>query len=124
MAKQFDDRFHIFTPNEIIFDSNSESYLIDESHDGITDYSFSKPDFNFVQFRSNFVVRWEYRRGSELYLVWSQGNTPDASDDLYSLTQKFIRNALDYRRNIFYKMDVPVFKIDQGKLLFPVLASF
>ncbi|MFI5129883.1 MAG: DUF5916 domain-containing protein [Chitinophagales bacterium] len=103
MAKQFDDRFHIFTSNEISFDANSESYLIDETHDGITDYSFGKPDFNFVQFRSNFVVRWEYRRGSELYLVWSQGNTPDASDDLDSpLPTSLFENAFaGPGRNIF-----------------------
>jgi hypothetical protein len=30
-------------------------------------------DFNFKQFRSNFVMRWEYRPGSTLFLVWGQG---------------------------------------------------
>jgi hypothetical protein len=29
--------------------------------------------FNFQQFHSNVVFRWEYRRGSTLFLVWSQG---------------------------------------------------
>ena len=29
--------------------------------------------FNFKQFRSNVVLRWEYRPGSTLFLVWSQG---------------------------------------------------
>jgi hypothetical protein len=29
--------------------------------------------FNFTQFRSNLVFRWEYRPGSTLFLVWSQG---------------------------------------------------
>ena len=28
---------------------------------------------NFKQFRSNLVTRWEYRPGSVLFLVWSQG---------------------------------------------------
>ena len=37
------------------------------------DYSFTDPDFNFVQFRSNLVLRWEYIPGSEVFLVWSQG---------------------------------------------------
>jgi hypothetical protein len=45
------------------------------------DYRFDKPDFNFVQFRSNLVARWEYKAGSELYLVWSQGNTPNVGQD-------------------------------------------
>jgi len=38
-----------------------------------TDYGFYNPNFSTVQFRSNLVLRWEYRRGSELYFVWSQG---------------------------------------------------
>jgi len=29
--------------------------------------------FNFKQFRSNVVLRWEYHPGSTLYLVWAQG---------------------------------------------------
>ena len=30
-------------------------------------------DFNFKFFNSNLVVRWEYRPGSTLFLVWNQG---------------------------------------------------
>jgi hypothetical protein len=30
-------------------------------------------DFNFKQFNSNVVLRWEYRPGSALFLVWQQG---------------------------------------------------
>jgi len=29
--------------------------------------------FNFKQFRSNVVFRWEYRPGFALFVVWSQG---------------------------------------------------
>jgi len=36
------------------------------------------PDgFNFKQFNSNAVVRWEYRPGSTLFLVWQQGRLQD-----------------------------------------------
>ena len=38
--------------------------------------------FNFKQFQSNTVLRWEYRPGSALFFVWSQGRdtfTPEAS---------------------------------------------
>jgi hypothetical protein len=31
------------------------------------------PGFNVKQFRSNLVLRWEYRPGSALYAVWTQG---------------------------------------------------
>ncbi len=33
------------------------------------------PDFNFHQFRSNLVAKWEYRLGSFIYLVWSSDRT-------------------------------------------------
>jgi hypothetical protein len=32
----------------------------------------SNPDFNLLSFRSNAVLRWEWRPGSTLYLVWAQ----------------------------------------------------
>jgi hypothetical protein len=32
-------------------------------------------DFNYKQFRSNTVLRWEYRPGSTLFFVWTQGRT-------------------------------------------------
>src|SRR5204862_2788240 len=35
------------------------------------------PDFNSKSFRSNIVYRWEYRRGSTLYLVWNVTNSDD-----------------------------------------------
>lgn len=101
LAKKFDDRFIIFKSNQVSFINNE--YRIDENSDGVVDYSFSRPDFNFVQFRSNFIVRWEYRAGSEIYLVWSQGNTPDVAGDLDSpITKSLFENAFaEKARNIF-----------------------
>ena len=101
LAKKYDDRFHVFNSSQITF--INDEYFVDENTDGITDYSFNKPDFNFVQFRSNLVVRWEYRAGSELYLVWSQGNTPDAYADLDTpIFRSLFDNAFaEQSRNIF-----------------------
>ncbi|NII28441.1 carbohydrate binding family 9 domain-containing protein [Pseudoflavitalea sp. X16] len=102
LAKKYDDRFYVFKANEVNF--NNGQYQVDENADGTPDYSFSKPDFNFVQFRSNLVVRWEYKPGSELYLVWSQGNTPDAAADLdRPLGKSLFDHAFsnDRARNIF-----------------------
>jgi hypothetical protein len=75
-ADKFSDRFYIFG-NELSYSSANETYYIDESGDGISDYSFDNPNFNFKQFRSNFVIRWEYTPGSLIYMVWSQGVTED-----------------------------------------------
>ncbi len=37
--------------------------------------------FNFKQFRSNVVARWEYRPGSALFFVWQQGRTESGIDN-------------------------------------------
>lgn len=103
LNREFDDRFHVFSENEISFDAEEEEFLIDENMDGETDYSFGEPDFNFVQFRSNLVLRWEYRMGSEVYFVWSQNNNPDAFGDLNTpIAESLFDNLFDSQaRNIF-----------------------
>ena len=54
----------------------------DEYRDRYTAYTAQGDPggFNFKQFRSNTVVRWEYRPGSTLFLVWAQGRTEDGVD--------------------------------------------
>jgi hypothetical protein len=36
-------------------------------------YRFPDPDFSIGELRSNAVLRWEYRPGSTLFVVWSSG---------------------------------------------------
>lgn len=45
-----------------------------------TIWTISKPDFNFQEFRSNFVLRWEYKAGSTLYFVWSHNRSSYESE--------------------------------------------
>jgi hypothetical protein len=40
--------------------------------DGTTSFTLPNRDFNVQSFRSNLVLRWEWRPGSTLYLVWQQ----------------------------------------------------
>ena len=42
------------------------------------------PDFNDKSLRSNVVFRWEYRRGSTLYLVWNVSNSDDTRPGEFS----------------------------------------
>lgn len=80
LATSFDDRFVMFNNEQISL--NDGLYEVDENGDGTSDFSFFNPDFSFVQFRSNLVLRWEYIPGSELYLVWSQDiSTAGSLDD-------------------------------------------
>ena len=91
LAKQYDDRFIAFDPTQITLTNGR--YDVDENKDGNTDYSFGKPDFTFVQFRSNLILRWEYRPGSELYIVWATGNTPPVHDLSSPMFETLIDNA-------------------------------
>jgi hypothetical protein len=47
-------------------------YDVDLDGNGMRDLSFDNPDFNFGQFRSNMVIRWEYIPGSTVFLVWTR----------------------------------------------------
>lgn len=71
MADKYHDRFHVYTTDQLTWNTDGY-YEVDENVDSNTDYGFGKPDFNFQEFLSNFVLRWEYNPGSSLYLVWSQ----------------------------------------------------
>lgn len=51
---------------------------IDFDGDGVPDHSLSDPDFNLRSLRGNAVLRWEYRPGSTLFLVWQQRRSEDA----------------------------------------------
>jgi hypothetical protein len=86
-ADRFRDRFSIFHGDEISYNSKNSTYAIDEDHNGNADYSFDNPDFNFREFRSNLVVRWEYSPGSTLFLVWSQGRESSASNGSFAYGQ-------------------------------------
>jgi hypothetical protein len=50
-------------------------YAADTDGSGTADAALPNPGFNVREFRSNAVLRWEYRPGSTLFVVWSQGRT-------------------------------------------------
>jgi len=72
LAPSYADRFHLYAPDEIALGEDGR-YVVEEAAG--SRYAFANPDFSFRQFRSNLVVRWEYKPGSSLYAVWSQGRT-------------------------------------------------
>lgn len=90
-ADRFVDRFHHFAADEITRDGDASELGADRDGDGDVDYTFSRPDFNFKQLRSNVVLRWEYRPGSTLFLVWGQGRTDFNDDGRFRLGRDFGR---------------------------------
>lgn len=99
LGKTFADRYTLF--QTIAYDEENETYQVDDDDDRAFDYSFDDPDFSFIQFRSNLVVRWEYVPGSELFLVWSQGANA-FGDPRNRLTRSLSDNLFgDNARNVF-----------------------
>jgi hypothetical protein len=52
---------------------SGDTRYIDFQGDGVSDVSFRERDFRVRSLRGNAVLRWEYRPGSTVYLVWQQG---------------------------------------------------
>lgn len=66
-AQNLNDRFELLREeNGLLLDGDNTIY-----HD-FSDYNF---DFNFQEFRSNFVARWEYKTGSTIYFVWTNNRS-------------------------------------------------
>jgi hypothetical protein len=58
--------------------------------DGNATFTLRNRDFNVQSFRSNLVLRWEWRAGSTLYLVWQQNrSTQEATRTRASLADMF-----------------------------------
>lgn len=81
-ARSFGDRIHTFGSDQVASETvaGQRRYSIDTDDDGTADIQFGDPSFNFKQLRSNMVLRWEYRPGSALFVVWSQGRTDFTRD--------------------------------------------
>ena len=50
-------------------------------HDGADTFTLGNEDFNVLSFRSNVVLRWEWRPGSTLFVVWQQDRLSEEVTD-------------------------------------------
>jgi hypothetical protein len=72
-ARRFDDRVRLFAPGSIARASSGEL----ETSTASGRLRFDRPDFSVASLNANAVLRWEYRPGSALFVVWSQGRSFD-----------------------------------------------
>lgn len=70
------------------FDAPSNRYLVNDPGGA---FPLSNPDFSWRALNSNLVLRWEYKTGSTMYVVWSQSRANAALLGDFSAGQ-------DYRR--------------------------
>jgi hypothetical protein len=59
------------TDGTTIARQSDRSYLVTDNA-GADTLTVDNPDFKVLSFRSNLVLRWEWRPGSTLFLVWQQ----------------------------------------------------
>jgi hypothetical protein len=96
-AKKFGNRFRVYDRAELI----NGRYGLYETGNMEPDYFIGNPDFNFHQFRSNLVARWEYHLGSYLYLVWSSDMTGRTGSSRSSYGESLKQMFKVYPNNVF-----------------------
>lgn len=100
-AKDFSDQFILLNNNQIEYNAVEDQYAVYLSDPVAPDYYISNPDFNYLEFRSNLVARWEFKPGSTLYLVWTQARYGDYDFTDYTVTGN-IRNMFSiFPDNVF-----------------------
>ena len=97
-AKNYRDRFGIY-PDPVLSDGSYQLY--DYANGTREDYSIDNPDFNFHEFRSNLVAKWEYRLGSFIYLVWSSERSGSTKDSKASVGDSYKQLKSIFPSNIF-----------------------
>jgi hypothetical protein len=60
-----------------------------------------KPDFNYHSFRTTNVLRWEYRPGSVLFVVWQQGRDESTPQGDFQFNRDFGRAFTTPGKNVF-----------------------
>jgi hypothetical protein len=84
-APEFSERYRT-VPAKL---SDNQIYRIDVNGDDKTDYVLPNPDFNFQQYRSNLVLRWEYIPGSVIFLVWSHEQSNYLNTSVFNVIDNF-----------------------------------
>ena len=86
-AATFWDQFETFDNGQMI-ETDGEIEL-DFDRDGTGDMDLGNPDFTFLSFRSNLVLRWEYSLGSTVFLVWQHGRNGSNSEGRFDIGNNF-----------------------------------
>jgi len=82
-AGHLDQQFDEFGTDRLIVSAGDVS--VDLDRNGTADIGLGNPDFSFLSFRSNLVLRWEYAAGSSLFVVWQHGRSHSDSNGQFRL---------------------------------------
>ncbi len=81
-AEPFLAQFEDFEGDRVI--DNDGEISLDFDADGTPEVELDNPNFTFLSFRSNLVLRWEYNLGSTIFLVWQHGRSEDNHDGRFN----------------------------------------
>lgn len=96
-SSDYSGRFSVFANADV----QGLNVHLDRNGDLIPELTIGNPDFNFYQFRSNLVAKWEYRLGSFIYFVWSGDRTgiDNTPDEPLGQSFRLLKNT--FSNNIF-----------------------
>lgn len=86
-AARAEQRVTAFAPGQVGRDAIAHRYAIDLDGDGTSDAVFADPSFNAKELNANAVLRWQFRPGSTLFVVWSQQRSARTSDGSFALAR-------------------------------------
>ena len=72
-GRSFDYSPYATTEDTLRVTDSNEEYIVDP--DGVgpaSSFRFDNPDFSLRSMRGNAILRWEFRPGSAVYLVWNE----------------------------------------------------
>jgi Domain of unknown function (DUF5916)/Carbohydrate family 9 binding domain-like len=72
----------------ISLDPADQTYTVEPGEGGEA-FEFSDPNFNFKSLRVNAIFRWEWRRGSAMYLVWTEQRQDSANPGDFAFRRDF-----------------------------------
>jgi hypothetical protein len=94
-SASYENRFQVYNTQTL----PDGSYLLSDPVYG--SYNLANPDFNFHEFRSNLVAKWEYRLGSFIYLVWSSQRSGTTGDSNASFRESYKQLRRIFPDNVF-----------------------
>jgi hypothetical protein len=102
LARPSSYEFNTYGEDGSSISMTEDTYNVDPDGPGPADtFEFDNPDFNFKSLRGNMVLRWEYRPGSTLYLVWTQQRYEEEIIGDFQFSRSFKRLWTSPADNIF-----------------------
>jgi hypothetical protein len=86
-ARRHEERFHTFAGAMVAHDPEAYGYWVDLAGGGTRDTYVYDPSFNTKSLNATAVLRWQYRPGSSVIVVWTQRRWDYVADGSFDLAR-------------------------------------